>query len=142
MFTTLFVGCSAVVGGVISVSYAGRALMEAGLALTRGKTEVTALPFDEGHQEKYIPPSLGLAAKTFVTELTTPLAALSISVEELCRSAKDVGHEAWHGAGRLLNRLDKKTSAPETVNVVAAPSELVVPNQVATAEPTQNLQPA
>lgn len=114
-------------------------MLEAGLALTRGKTVVKEIPFSVERQEHYTPPSLKLAAKTFADEITVPLVAMSIGVEEMCRSARDVFTEARRGAGRLLQ---KKTSAPTTVDAVATPSVPVVPDQVNAAESTLNLQPA
>lgn len=140
MFTSLFVLGSAVVGGTLTVSYAARAVMEAGLALTRGKTIIKETPFSLERQEHYTPPSLKLAAKTFADELTVPLVAMSIGVEEMCRSARDVFTEARRGASHLLQR--KQTSAPTTVDAVATPSVPVVPDQVNAAESTLNLQPA
>ena len=149
MFTSLFLGYSYIVGGTLTISYAARAVMESIRAGTVGKTkeslvEVPSRPGVYANLENFTPPSLGLAAKTFLSELTVPLVAVGIGVEEMCRSAKDIGHDAWHGAGRILKRMDKRTSTPAVVDVVAAPSVPVAPSDhVHAAEPTTaNFQPA
>lgn len=142
MFTSLFVMGSAVVGGTLTVSYAARAVMEAGLALARGKTVIKETPLSTERQEHYTPPSLKLAAKTFAEEITVPIAAMSIGVEEMCRSARDVFIETRRGAYHLLQKT-KRTSAPADIDGVATPSVPVTPsNHETAAESTLNLQPA
>ena len=105
LFTMLFVGYSAVIGGVVSVAYAGRACCKATTALVKGEGVIKA-------------------ASDFATEFTVPLSALLVSSVELCQAAQETATESWNAASNLMNRM-KPVPTAEPIATPAADEHIV-----------------
>lgn len=114
---------STVLGGVLTVSYAIRALTESALAATVGRP-VEKVAEDGTVTTEIAPPSVGLVLETFAAELTVPAQAMVVSVTEVCNSVGEIGSRSWDAASRLLKSKPAPLAQP-------APEAAIAPTDVA-----------
>lgn len=122
MFTTFFVGASAVIGGYQIIACGAKGAAAGAAALLKGR-------------------GIRAAATEFAVDALSPLAALPYATEQAMRSFNELGGEIWNASERLLKSMKKQEPASEAVvDGVATPSVPVVPTEE--PAPAVNLQPA